>query len=457
MSRDLITVYDGMQDPLAFIKQMGQSIAKSQFFSCANIEQGEVLAMECMARRIPPLTLAERYHMIHGKLSMKSDTMLAELVRHGGTYKMVARSADSASVWIKNSRGDEQTFSLAWGEALAEPFVYAGKESSVVEALASGKTDKLKIKDKYATPRSRMQMLWARVVSDGVRAMCPEAIAGSYAPEEVGDFDDMPENGSGHAEATAPVDPLDVVRQQAAMQQQNGDDAGNTIDAEYTVADSNHSNGESVATMNAATTSHPTPEAANGSGNGGTNGNGDHPTGPGGYATNEQSSRMSELLAAIGPKSLVAKEKFLTHYGVKELRYLKHEDAEATIKKLESFVAKRQQKQAETSTPTPETGNVASGESQADQAANESSVDGPCSQVQVETIRRLIDEIEPHDADIQTKIATKISPRKKIAELSHAEAAKIQQGLEKKARSLVVDATLDADQSNTTEEPDSGK
>lgn len=439
MSRDLITVYDGMQDPLAFIKQMGQSIAKSQFFSCANIEQGEVLAMECMARRIPPLTLAERYHMIHGKLSMKSDTMLAELVRHGGTYKMVARSADSASVWIKNSRGDEQTFSLAWGEALAEPFVYAGKESSVVEALASGKTDKLKIKDKYATPRSRMQMLWARVVSDGVRAMCPEAIAGSYAPEEVGDFDD-----SGQAEATAPVDPIDVVRQQATMQQQNGNGAGDVIDAEYTVADSNHSNGENAATMDAAAESHP-------------NGNGDHPTGPGGYTTNDQSSRMSELLAALGPKSLVAKEKFLTHYGVKELRYLKHEDAEATIKQLESFVANRQQKQAETSTPTPETGNVASGESQADQAANESSVDGPCSQVQVETIRRLIDEIEPHDADIQTKIATKISPRKKIAELSHAEAAKIQQGLEKKARSLVVDATLDADQSNTTEEPDSGK
>ena len=35
-----------------------------------------------------------------------------------------------------------------------------------------------------------MQMLWARVVSDAVRCVCPQANQGSYAPEEVEDFGD---------------------------------------------------------------------------------------------------------------------------------------------------------------------------------------------------------------------------------------------------------------------------
>lgn len=32
-------------------------------------------------------------------------------------------------------------------------------------------------------------MLWARVTSDGVRALCPEIVAGVYTPEEIADFE----------------------------------------------------------------------------------------------------------------------------------------------------------------------------------------------------------------------------------------------------------------------------
>ena len=50
--------------------------------------------------------------------------------------------------------------------------------------MKDGKT----YKDNWATPRSRMQMLWARVVSDGVRTMAPEICSGIYTPEETADI-----------------------------------------------------------------------------------------------------------------------------------------------------------------------------------------------------------------------------------------------------------------------------
>ena len=48
------------------------------------------------------------------------------------------------------------------------------------------------LKAKYSTPRARMQMLWARCVSDGVRVVAPECVQGIYTPEETSDFVEVP-------------------------------------------------------------------------------------------------------------------------------------------------------------------------------------------------------------------------------------------------------------------------
>ena len=188
MSNDMI-VYDQIQDPGEFIKQLGISILHSEMFGCTNASQGAVLALECMARKTPPMQLAERYHIIHGRLSMRADAMLADFRERGGTHKIVERTADAAEVELTSS-GESQRFRLTWIDAQQEPFVYVGKESAIVDKLASGRTNDLMVKPKYRTPRSRSQMLWARVVSDGVRAMCPEVVAGYYTPEEMGDVED---------------------------------------------------------------------------------------------------------------------------------------------------------------------------------------------------------------------------------------------------------------------------
>jgi len=205
-------VYDRAADIPAFLTQIGDAIHRSGIFGTEMPSQGQVLALECMSRRVPPLTLAERYHLIKGKLSMKAEAMLGDFLGSGGRHRIIERSGSQAAIELTR-HGQTQVFKLTWSEAQCEPFVYAGKEADVAEKLAAGKTDGLKLKTKYSTPRSRAQMLWARVVSDGVRAMAPEIVAGHYTPEEISDFDGCetvvvtpspsePASGSGQAAAS---------------------------------------------------------------------------------------------------------------------------------------------------------------------------------------------------------------------------------------------------------------
>ena len=186
--------YRNVADPLAFVKLVGNAIARSQMFGCDNEEAGQVLALECLARQSPPMMLAERYHIIHGRLSMKSEAMIADFMAiKDHSMQLVERSPDRAAIilWVD---GAEHPFQLTWDEAKQEPFVYEGKESAVVSQLAdAGKAPKLKAK--YATPRSRMQMLWNRLISDSVRVLAPQITAGAYTPDEIDDFTDEPQIG----------------------------------------------------------------------------------------------------------------------------------------------------------------------------------------------------------------------------------------------------------------------
>jgi len=184
----LPTVYDRAANVADFLINVGRAIHSSGMFGCESPSQGYVLALECAARKMPPLALAERYHLIKGKLSMKAEAMLADFDRDG-SHEIIERSPEKAAVKLVRNR-KSHIFELSWDDAAKEPFVYEGKEADVIAKLAAGGGG-LKIKPKYATPRSRCQMLWARVVSDGVRAMAPDVITGHYTPEEIADMVDV--------------------------------------------------------------------------------------------------------------------------------------------------------------------------------------------------------------------------------------------------------------------------
>jgi hypothetical protein len=172
MSTTELTVYGRVGDPLAFVREFGTEIALSKMFGCATEAQGKVLAMACICEGINPIELTRKYHIIQNKLSMRADAMLAELRARGGKHKVIERTSDKASVEIAYD-GQTYTETLTWEDAKNEPYVLA-KEGG--------------LKDNWATPRARRQMLWARVISEAVRTLAPEIVAGTYTPEETSDF-----------------------------------------------------------------------------------------------------------------------------------------------------------------------------------------------------------------------------------------------------------------------------
>jgi hypothetical protein len=193
-----LTVYQRMNDPLQAVNELGTAIAKSGMFGCGSIDQGKVLALECLARGMPPLTLAERYHVVQGKLMMKYDAMLAEFHAMGGKHRIISRTEEKAEIELLID-GERHVETLTWDQAKQEKWPF--------------KSDGKSIKDNWATPKARRQMLWARVVSEGVRALRPGVNNGRYVAEEI-EGDDPPHAGNGHAAAPAapapaakPVDP----------------------------------------------------------------------------------------------------------------------------------------------------------------------------------------------------------------------------------------------------------
>ena len=184
---------------MAEIEKLGKFFETSGMFNTDQQGQGVVLAMICVMKRKSPDEIMEDYHLQRGRLTMKAEAMLARLLELGGAYKILERTTDKCSMWAK-FRDAEYTGSLSFDEVQKEPFAWVTNKHTGKQELSSN----------YATPRKRMQLLWARVCSDTVRAVCPLATRSRYTPEEVAEFGDdaarniTPQVGIGPAIMTAP-------------------------------------------------------------------------------------------------------------------------------------------------------------------------------------------------------------------------------------------------------------
>lgn len=181
-----ISFFDKFADAQKAIEFLGLAIHECGMFGCKRPAQGMIIALECMTRRQAPLLFAQTYHLIENQLTMRADAMLARFVDLGNTYEIISRTPELAIIDM-TVRGKKTRFSFSWEDATNEPFVYQGKKSEIMEALAAGNKSKLKFRDAYATPRSRMQMLWARVTSDGARASDSRCNHGAYDAWEIDD------------------------------------------------------------------------------------------------------------------------------------------------------------------------------------------------------------------------------------------------------------------------------
>jgi hypothetical protein len=186
---------------IADLTLCGNKLAQSEMMGNINPAQGFVIASICQQTGMSYNEFAETYHIVGSRPSMRADTMLAKFLEMGGDYRLIQRDAQRAAVWMK-FKSAEGEFSFSAEEAYQEPIAYGCKEEQAFAEMAKPLAHR-KLKAKYKSPRSLMQMLWARVISDGVRTVCPGANKGSYTPEEVEDFEP---SAAAHSSEPVPID-----------------------------------------------------------------------------------------------------------------------------------------------------------------------------------------------------------------------------------------------------------
>jgi len=162
-----IETYSKIND-LQGIRAMGDAIAKSGMFGCEKTEQGIVLALQCIAENKPPLEMAKHYHLVKGKLTKRADAALAEFLSIGGKF-IFADLKDPTSQRAKVTYGEYKDFAV---------------EYTIEDAKSQGLLD-------GSNPNWKTRpaaMMRARLVTETLRAVAPQVIAGFYEPDEVTEF-----------------------------------------------------------------------------------------------------------------------------------------------------------------------------------------------------------------------------------------------------------------------------
>jgi len=152
--------------PMGEMERMALAVSKSGLFGVNTPDQALALMLVAQAEGRHPASAAKEYHIIKGRPALKADAMLARFQQAGGSVAWEERTNSKVSAKFSHPQGGELV--VTWT-----------LEDAKTAGLASGDNWR-----KY--PR---QMLSARVVSEGVRAVFPSVVSGLYTPEEVQDFD----------------------------------------------------------------------------------------------------------------------------------------------------------------------------------------------------------------------------------------------------------------------------
>jgi hypothetical protein len=168
---DSAEFYSRIGTSLEAVKELGSWIARSGVFNCQKDEQGNMIALECLATRKTPFDFKREFHLVNGSLTMRSDAMLAGYRTRGG--KVIWKQFDSTAaigVWKYDGNECEIGFTT---------------EDAKVAGLLPAKPGSGWQKDPSA-------MLRARCISKAIRMLAPEVVAGLYSPEEAADFSSTP-------------------------------------------------------------------------------------------------------------------------------------------------------------------------------------------------------------------------------------------------------------------------
>lgn len=158
-----------MQYSVPDIEKMAVAIAKSNLFGIKTPDQAMALMLIAQAEGRHPIEAARDYNIIQGRPAKTAEAMLRDFLSQGGKVEWHMLNDTKADATFSHPAGG--SLRIDWDMARAKAAGIGGKDNW----------------SKY--PR---QMLRSRVISEGVRSVCPAATSGMYVPEEVKDFDDKP-------------------------------------------------------------------------------------------------------------------------------------------------------------------------------------------------------------------------------------------------------------------------
>ena len=147
------------------MSNLSVAFAKSGLFGYKSSSEAFALMAIAQANGLHPAKAAERYHIIQGRPAMKADAMLSAFQEAGGKVRWIKRTDTECVLHLEHAQGGE--LDVKW---------------TMERANKAGLTGKSTWKQFPA------QMLAARCVSEGVRALFPACLSGMYTPEEVQDF-----------------------------------------------------------------------------------------------------------------------------------------------------------------------------------------------------------------------------------------------------------------------------
>ena len=163
--------YDRIESPMDAVKTMGDWISHSGMFGCVKPEQGYVLALECIASRMTPLSWKRENHLINGNITMKSESMLSGLMNAGWDIDWVQFDIQAAIAdFSKGAKKVRVSFSAD-----------DAKQAGLIPA-----------KPGSGWAKFPAEMLRARLISKATRMLDPRITQGRYTPEEVADFSSTP-------------------------------------------------------------------------------------------------------------------------------------------------------------------------------------------------------------------------------------------------------------------------
>jgi len=149
------------------MQRMAVAIAKSGLFGVKDADQALSLMLVASAEGKHPALIARDFDIIQGRPAKKADAILRDFQASGGKVLWKEMSDKRAAAEFSHPSSPAPVL-IDWDMTRAATAGLAGKD----------------MWKKY--PR---QMLRARVISEGCRAIAPGSTSGMYVPEEVQDFD----------------------------------------------------------------------------------------------------------------------------------------------------------------------------------------------------------------------------------------------------------------------------